>query len=51
MKVYCVTLDGVLYDVFDTRQGANVRRDELQGDTLPNCIENKYVVETWEVES
>lgn len=50
MKVYCVTLDGVLYDVFSTRQGASKRRDELQGSTLPQYIEDKYMVETWEVE-
>ena len=49
-KVYCVTLDGVLYDIFSTKSGAEKRRDELQGDTVPKRIEDKYMVETWEVE-
>lgn len=50
MKVYCVTLDGVLYDIFQTWDAAYKRCQELQGSGLPSCIEEKYMVETWEVE-
>jgi hypothetical protein len=40
MKVYCVTLDGVLYDIFRYHSPALKRCRELKGS----------VVETWEVE-
>jgi len=50
MKVYCVTLDGVLYDIFRHWEDAKQRSEELQGSTPPQCIEDKYMVETWEVE-
>ncbi len=50
MNVYCVTLDGILYDVYDTRQGADARRAELQKRWEPG-YGDKYRVEAWEVKS
>lgn len=41
MKVYCVTLDGVLYDIFRHWEDAKQRCDELG---------QAGRVETWEVE-
>ena len=49
MKVYCVTRDGVLYDIFRHWEDAFERSKELQGN-LPSSVENTFRVETWEVE-
>ena len=45
MKLYCVTQDGVLYDIFRHWEDAFERSKELQG----NLVENTFRVETWEV--
>ena len=47
MKVFCVTLDGVLYDIFRRREDAEKRSEELGGTTFKD---SPYRVETWEVE-
>jgi hypothetical protein len=50
MKVYCVTLDGVLYDIYRHWEDAKKRCDELQGPEMLMDYRLNYMVETWEVE-